>query len=314
MAFWDELQKSLEGSENEKKEEGKIEIVEKEKEKVEEVSYPSTIMPEDVEVRDEKELLEDIKVVRLEQLVQRRGLKILVYGRPAVGKTRFCLTAPSPIFFIDTEFAVGAFSGSDIVKGKQIDVVNIFAINPNKWEMDSVRMVYDIEKILAKLHLSKNSNQYSTVCLDSATSLWKYLQDWLRYEVVRLGGKINIKGVPADRRDWAKANSKYYAIMQTLIAGNWNVVATVQSQLTYDSNGNPIGYKPSMQKDTEFYFDIVMALDKKEGSDGKMRYYGKIVKCRFPVGIEGMIIENPDFDKIYNLVMGKEGKQGGEKK
>jgi len=40
------------------------------------------------------------------QLVHEQGLKILVWGEPEVGKTHFALTAPEPVYVVDTEYGV----------------------------------------------------------------------------------------------------------------------------------------------------------------------------------------------------------------
>jgi hypothetical protein len=95
--------------------------------------------------------------------------------------------------------------------------------------------------------------------------------------------------------------------MQTLITGNWNVVMTVQAQPEYDNQGNMKGYKPSMQKNTEFYADITIVLDKRTDGTGNTTYFGKITNCRYPIptgrpSLEGRIIENPTFEKIKKLV------------
>jgi len=262
----------------------------------------------DMEVRDERELKE-FNIETLSQMAKRRGMRILVIGKPKVGKTRFGsetskVESDKKVLYIDTEDALSVFEGADFLDPTKIDVVNLYDSRLN--EMDSIKMISKLQGVLEKLtHDINFSNQYHTVVLDSESSIWEYLQDYMKYEITRIGLKLNIKGVPSDRRDWRIANSKHWGIMQTLTSGNRNVIITVQAQPEYDQQGNMRGYKPSMQKKTEFFADITIVLDKRTDAMGNNIYFGKVTNCRYPLpGIEGKIIENPSFQKIKELVFG----------
>jgi len=37
------------------------------------------------------------------EIAHEQGLKILIWGREEVGKTYFCLSAPPPVYIVDTE-------------------------------------------------------------------------------------------------------------------------------------------------------------------------------------------------------------------
>ena len=57
-----------------------------------------------------------------------------------------------------------------------------------------------------------------------------------------------------------------------------------------------------MQKNLPFPVDVIIDLKKKRES-GKIIYYGIIEKCAFPIipNLEGTIIEDINFDKVYEL-------------
>jgi hypothetical protein len=256
-----------------------------------------------VEQRAESDLTPTLEFIPLEKIQQRKGIKILLYGANGVGKTRFCLGSEEPICIIDTEHGVAPLAS--LAKGKTVSVVPIAKINAKTFELDSVASLSLLERAIFEATASK---KFRTVCVDSVTSVWSWLQDWLRYEVVRGGGKINIKGVPSDRRDWAKANSKYLAFMMNLMSADANVILTAQSHPVYDQQGQLTGEtKPSYQKNTPFLVD--MALELFKTFDGtKMKFYARVDKCRFShLDIVGKTIEEPTFDKIKALIEGTGG-------
>jgi len=123
----------------------------------------------------------------IQQKMERRGLKVLVIGKSKTGKTRFSIEAPEPILFIDTEFSVGGYKS--LIGDKKIDVIDLMYVDEN-YEMDSIKMVRILEIIAGKLH-REWKGKYKTVVIDSGTTLWKIYQDWLRYEIVKEGGRLN---------------------------------------------------------------------------------------------------------------------------
>ena len=251
----------------------------------------------------EKKIEETSEFIPIERVLKILPMRILVTGKPKVGKSHFSLTAEAPILLIDTEFSFPAlapkFAHKKILWAKLIDV------NEKTNELDSVLMLEKLDRWLTKIEKMVREGKIKTVVFDSVTSLWKYCQDWLRYEVVRVGGKLNMKGVPADRRDWWRANSKYEGILNRLNALGVNVIYTAQAMPEYDERGNLTGkYKPSYQKSTPFLVDMEINLYTRFDNAGKLHYYGVIESCRYPVeGIVGMEIENPTFDKIKKLIM-----------
>jgi hypothetical protein len=258
-----------------------------------------------IEIKKIEESVKEFKAVDLAELHKERGLKILIYGLPGTGKTHFCLTAPDPIVFIDTEFSVDQFY--PLVKNKKVYCYQIFEYDKNTFEMDSITMLKKVEKSIYEI---TNIIKPKTIVIDSGTSIWQYLQDWLRYEIVKIGDKLNKKGVPADRRDWWRANSKYYGILMSLLASPANLIITAQSKPDYDQLGNPIGATPSMQKYTPYWVGVILETESEILPTGEVKFYATIRKCRTPTTepLVGVKIENPSFEKLVNLIKSKEVK------
>lgn len=236
------------------------------------------------------------------ELKSRMYLKILLTGRSGTGKTRFCMSAQEPIYIIDTEEGVDPFFIK--FKDKKIFVKKVYKVDENN-EFDSIASLDEIEKSVFDLRISVDGG---TIAIDSMTSLWQWMQDWLRFEVLRSGGSINKKGVPSDRRDWAKATSRHNQIIMSLLGTNAHVILTAQNHPIYNSQGQETGIdKPSTQKNAPFLVDVILEL-KSRIKGGNVEYYGVVKKCRFPeTGLEGREIIDPTFDKIYEAIF-KDGK------
>jgi len=68
--------------------------------------------------------------IDLKNEVQKSGLNILVYGGFGTGKSHFCLSAPEPIYVIDTEGGIKPlfrnFKDKDIPIELKLDFDNLF--------------------------------------------------------------------------------------------------------------------------------------------------------------------------------------------
>ncbi len=266
-------------------------------------------------VKEQKEAFSEEKLfTMLRDTEQRRYLKILVTGMPKTGKTRFSLSAPDPMVYIDSENGVNPFR--DMVADKEINYCSAYRDNPETKQLDSIRSLAVIDDAI---YQSRNHIKPKTLVLDSMTSHWQWLQDFLRFEVVNKKGEFtksgkptvmhtgSIRGVPSDRRDWALATARSLSTVMALMSADSHVILTAQSHYQYDAVGNVLQTtKPTCNKNLPFLIDVVIEL-KKRGSLGKgYEYYGVIKECRHPVeGIQNKEIENPTFDKIFDMVFKK---------
>ena len=233
------------------------------------------------------------------KLKKRDILKMMVTGRAGVGKTRFALSAPEPVYIMETETGVAPFA--EFAKDRTINVKELYKCDEHG-AFDPMATLDEFENTIRYV---RDKLPEGTLVVDSLTSVWQWMQDWLRYEITHAGGKINRKGVPSDRRDWAKATARHNQIMMALLSMDCHVLVTAQNHPTYDATGNELNIdKTSTQKNAPFLVDVILELDSKIVG-GVTKYFGRIKKCRFPdLDIEGKIIENPTFDSVHKLIFG----------
>ena len=236
-------------------------------------------------------------------------LRVLIVGRAKTGKTRFCLSAEEPILFLDTEF--GAQLLADEFKDKKVYYKSVTIIN-EEGQIDTIKSLDFLEYCL------KQSRKLGvkTIIIDSATSIWQRMQDWLRYEIVEKKGETYKSGtstlnkfteVPTDRRDWGKANQRYNSLIMNMLSFNCNVLLTAQNHPTYDQQGNQLPIdKPTVQKNTPFLMDVVLEMKRETAGIGNVRFESVIVDSRYK-GKEmiGKKILDPTFNKVYENIYGK---------
>ena len=234
-------------------------------------------------------------------------------GQPKTGKTRFCLSAPASICYVDTENGVNPFL--DLVSEKQIHFCSAYQDNPETSQLDSVHSLNIVDKAIYE---SRNIIKPQTFVLDSCTSIWQWMADWLRIEVLSKKGELtgrgtktitftgNIMGNPSDRRDWSTATMKHISMVTALMSAPFHVIFTAQDHPAYDAQGNILNtMKTSCNKNLPYAVDIIIEMKKRLMPDKTMEHYAIIKDCRHPVpNIQGTEIVNPTFDKIYTLVFG----------
>jgi hypothetical protein len=92
-----------------------------------------------------------LKIVTTDQLAQRNGIKVLVYGRAGMGKTTLCGTAPAPLI-------ISAESGLMPLRHKKIPVIEVTEIK-------------DVWDAFTWLRSSAEARHVRTVCLDSLSEI-----------------------------------------------------------------------------------------------------------------------------------------------
>jgi len=229
-----------------------------------------------------------------EDIVQKSGLKALIYGEPEVGKTHFALTFPDPIYVVDTEFGLAPLLQKDLFKDKEIRVFEACVLDTKTVEVDPIKSIEALERALSAL----STLQRGTVVIDSISDVWQWLQAWL--EVV--ASKKTSTGQPY-RFEYGKANMRYRKLILRLIAQPINVVLTAKVTEKYDSSGNPMGvYVPRAQKDTSHMVDVVLYAKKEFDPIAKRwKYASTLTKCRFQRGFEAEL-EDVTYDKLIALL------------
>ena len=230
------------------------------------------------------------------------GLKVGVYGLPGSGKSHFALTAPKPIFVIDTEFG-SRLVVDNAVPPEERDKVYIFEalqLDPETMEPDPIQSLEEVEKALKAVvkYVQDHSDVRGTIVIDSASDIWQWIGVWLEEE----GARRRTKSGEVPRFEWGRANKRYLQMIYKLLRSKWHVVLTGKVQEVFTEDGTPTGrYRSRWQKDTEHWLDIVMKAEVMipPGKTTPVRQF-TIVKCR-AWNISGTIVDCT-WDKLVKFV------------
>lgn len=241
----------------------------------------------------------------------RRGVKLLVWGEPEVGKTFFALSCPEPIYVISTEFGVHQnlhhFKNKDIrimecsepYAEKPIDQKG--QVNDEPFEADPVASLLKVEAATEAL---KDITQ-GTIVVDSVSDIWSWLATWMKYHADM---KQSAKGKEyMMRTEWQDANAKYRWLIMRLLSRPCHVVLTSRSGAVYDSTGNATTMtKAKAQGETSYFIDISVHMQKmvmptfdanKVQNGMVTKKIATVEKCRFH-SVNNMQIEDLTFDKL----------------
>ncbi len=230
----------------------------------------------------------------LAEVDQKRGLKIGIYGDFATGKTHFALTAPEPIFIIDTE--LGASPLAFLFKGKDIKILDVC-------EKDGS---ISFQKYVQAVEFLSQQEKIGTVIVDSMTDIWSFCQEYCKVNIFKIKPEQRL----AQQWDWGLINKNYLKPLLTLINLNCNIILTGREQELYSGPGQPMGiFKPHWMKKTPFWIDFVIYNTKKTDKMGTTTFNSKIEKSR-PVGqLMGKSFVNMDYTKLVEEINKLKGEQ-----
>ena len=237
---------------------------------------------------------------RGEDLVHTQGLKIMIWGPTATGKTHFAMSAPPPIFILDTEF--GSAPLLRHFPDKDIYIYEAAVLDEESDEPDAEKSLRQIELAIATL---KDVEQ-GTIVIDSGTDIWSWMAGWVEQQA-RKRGKMTKADTP-QRLEWGRANLRWRQLILRLMSKPVHFVITAQMTEEYSSRGEQLGtYKPRIQKQTPHLCDIIIRLEKvyKKGST-KPEFRGTLTKCRFERSFDEAI-EDVTFDKLCAVLKDKLG-------
>ena len=248
---------------------------------------------EQKENQEMKEETTKMEFKPLSEAEEKRGLKIGIYGDFATGKTHFSLTAPEPIYIIDTE--IGAAPLAHLFKGKDIKVLDVAEENGSK----------SYEKMVEAVEFISKQPKVGTVVIDSVSDFWDFAQEYAKINIFKIKPEQRL----AQQWDWGVINKLYLGVLLKLLKLNCNLILTARESEVYAGAGQPMGiYKPKWQKNTGFWVDFVLYNTKKIDKLGKMTFATNIEKSR-PVGeLMGKNFNNLDFMKLINEIQKVKGK------
>ncbi|MDO8622634.1 MAG: AAA family ATPase [archaeon] len=244
--------------------------------------------------KPEQQVKEDVSslFVPLQEVAQKRGLKVGVYGKAGSGKTRFALTFPEPIYVLDTE------KGSDffgkLFPNKKIHIADVYQ-KGKEGEKDEVAC---FEKFQKTINWITENEKEGTVVIDSGSDLWKFAQTYGKVKIFNLTPEARLRL----RFDWGKITNLYEQLLSSLIHSSLNVVITGKVSNKFDSTGQETGETQSRwQKDTEYALDIVMEMQKHDLKD-KNVFYATVEKCRANGNLTGKKIDDINYEKLKGLL------------
>lgn len=266
--------------------------------------------------------VEEQKPVQFQKLtpdMSVKKLKVGVHGKPKTGKTRFAMSSSlsfGPTYIIPTE--PGIFPLARLFSDGEIYFVKnsygeptVYEINyEGTFEVEVSKTLGNIDSAVRQIRqlFLESPESVGTVVVDSVTDIWKWVQEWMKLEVLKIDKTARVR----QQWDWGHANNKYQNIIMQLISLPCHVILTAQDREEYVAAGAPTGmYEPRWQKQTPYWVDIVMGLSKRKDKFGKISYWAEIEDSRHMdekmEPIAGIGMENPTFDKLVELIKMKGG-------
>ena len=177
-------------------------------------------------------------------------------------------------------------------------IINI--CNTEGGDIDEKDEIQNFEKFQAAINylMKLPDEEIGTIIIDSVSDIW----DW-----AQAVAKTKIFKIPLEQRftqqwDWAVPTKLYLKQILKLINKNCNIVLCARATEEYLGAGQPSGkYKAQCQKKTPYWVDIVLYHEKKF-INKQVKFQCKIEKCRQKGELIGKVIEEPNIDKIQELL------------
>ena len=219
----------------------------------------------------------------LNDVDEKRGLKIGLYGDYATGKTHFALTATEPIYIIDTE--MGAAPLAHIFKDKDIKILDVA-------EKDGTK---SYEKIVEAIEFISQQEKVGTIIFDSISDFWEFCQEYAKVNIFKLKPEQRL----AQQWDWGVINKLYMNTLLKLIKIPSNLIVTAREAEVYAGAGQPTTQvKPKWQKTTGFWVDFVIHTTKKLDKLNKTTFNSHIEKSRPSSELMGKSFFNLNFKEL----------------
>jgi len=228
-----------------------------------------------------------IEFKSLSNAEQKRGLKIGIYGDFSTGKTHFCLTAPEPIFILDTEMGVSPLA--HLFPDKDIKILDIREEDGS----DSYK------KYIAAIDFLSKQEKVGTIIVDSITDVWSFCQEYGKVEIFKIKPEQRL----AQQWDWGVINKLYLQPLLKLMTIPCNLILTARASEVYAGAGNPTGIlSPSWMKKTPFWVDLVIYNTHKQDKLKGNIFNSRIEKCRQYGSLMGKTFTNLDFITLQSEI------------
>jgi hypothetical protein len=243
---------------------------------------------------------------KLSECEASKFVKVGVHGQAKTGKTKLLLDFPGPIYIIATE--PGIVPLKSICANKEVYFVDVYEPDyEGTFEVDPTKSLQNIDnavRTIRQISLA-DPKAVGTVGVDSVTDVWKWVQEWMKTEILKIDKTARVR----QQWDWGFANTKYQNIIMQLCALPANLVLTAQDKEVYAGAGAPSGdYVARWQGQTQFWVDLTIGLTKlRNPKTGTLQFAGGIEDVRAPelVKHSGENIENIDYAKLLALYTDK---------
>lgn len=231
--------------------------------------------------------------------------KVALHGQQKSGKTRGSLTFPEPIYVIITE--PGLLPLIKLFPNKEIYYIDVYEADPNGlFEVEATKTLVKIDGAvkLIRQKMSRDPSSVGTVVVDSVTDVWKWVQEWMKTEILKIDKTARVK----NQWDWQWANGKYQNIIMQLLSLPCHLVLTAQDKEEYAGPGEGSGiYSPRWMAQTAFWVDLIIGLVKiRDPKTGAIKYLSTIEDSRHMdenmSPIAGKEIENFEYSKLKAIL------------
>ena len=235
-------------------------------------------------------------------------LKVAVHGQQKSGKTRFSLTAPAPIYVLSTE--PGLRPLIKLFPDKEIYFVDVYEPDyTGIFEVEATKTLGKIDAAVKQIRdlVIANQNSVGTVVVDSVTDIWKWVQEWMKTDILKIDKTARVR----QQWDWGYANNKYQNIIMQLLSLPTHLVLTAQDKEEYAGPGEGSGnYSPRWMNQTPYWVDVIIGLVKlRDPKTGLIRYMSTIEDSRHMdeklQPIAGKDIQDLTFDKLVSVLKGE---------
>ena len=208
-------------------------------------------------------------------------VKLLVYGRPGVGKTTLCASAPSPLI-------ISCEGGLMALADKDIPVI----------EVDTVEEIYDALEFCS----SKKGKKYKTICLDSASDIAEVFLSELK------------KDTKDPRQAYGKMNDHLLDLLRSFRdLKNKNVVIICKEKMVVDEGielVTPSMPGKSLVEAVPYLFDIVAHMEIIENFDDDDDESFRALRCQPTDDVvakdrSGKLneLEEPNLKKLFRKIL-----------
>ena len=236
-----------------------------------------------------KEEKKEVLFKPLKEEAVKDGYNVLVYGGFGTGKSYFALTAPAPVYVIDTEKGMRPLLRN--FADKEIYTLNVFGSDVKETYENILNSLDELEKQIKE-------QKVKTIVFDSLTDLWETCQAYAKEIIWKIKDIDKVK----QQWDWTCINKLYYKVLKRLLNMECNFIGTAREAEIYIGAGQPSGeFKPRAQKETEYWTGINLYMNTKV-SQGNLIFMSKVDKCKENGKVQGQTFQNLTFDKLIEEV------------